>query len=190
MKRIAVGLLLLAAPAFAQVEAREITKEEASEKTGAGPGDVAMKSPMLLELNLLTKSGISAVKFVRTMSESWRTDEAASYVVDHARVAQLEVRRLKAKKGRARLGFQPILTTTWFLQELDLTLSLHVGEREVAKVTWDDLTIGNEHGSGWSATSKNDGTLEVEMSNAEWEAIEAGPPPKLRIIVDIVGDDD
>jgi hypothetical protein len=141
-------LLLVAAPALAQIEAKEISEEEASKaasSTATAPGSMA--SPMLLEVPLKTKSGTNVLQFLRTMSEVWRTTETAAYVVDRARVTGIEVRKLKAKKGRMRIGIDAGLSTEWFRQDIDLTLALVAGGREIAKRTWDDLTIGNDAGA-------------------------------------------
>jgi len=181
--------LLAVHPLLGQVSAREISEQEAKAASAKGAPAQGMKSPMLLELPLKTKSGLSVLNFLRTMSEVWRTDETAGYVVDEARVTGVEIRRLKAKKGRTRIGVEVGLSTTWFRQDLDLTLAVVAGDREIGKRVWDNLTIGNDAGAVLVfGSSSKERALEIDLSDAEWASIDAGPMPTLRIIVDIQED--
>lgn len=189
---IVAALALLAAPAIAQVEAKEVTEDQARAISGeAVPGVVEKKSPMLLDVPLQSKGGTPMLRYFSLGTKVWKTEETARFVVDKARVNSITVTKEKAKKGRSQYRFEVSLSTDWFRQDIDLTLALLAGERELAKRTWDNLTIGNDAGAVLTfGSSSKSPELEVELADSEWAAIEAGPPLRMNILVDVQGEED
>jgi hypothetical protein len=195
MRRATRLLLALAlgatGPAVAQVEARPITEKEAAELSGRPHDDaVQMPSPMVLEVKVSPRNfaGIDPGK----RPVVWTTAETRSFVCDEARVRHLKVQRT-VRRGRAHVEISPAVATEWFRQDIDLTVALLAPDgRELAKRTWDNLTIGDDSTSALAFGSRTKSpTLELDMAEEEFQALFAdGQQPTVRIVVDIQDDED
>jgi hypothetical protein len=193
------GLLLLlttfaVAPALSQVTARQGTAQDTGQ-----PGSVIVESPMVVDVT------IPAWKpSVRDRSTSWTNKETERFVCDKARVKQLRVTRLprplEMKPGRGmrpwtkgafmELEIVPTLTTEWYRQDVDLTITLFEADGKTVLGTkfWDDLTIGKENAASaigmWGSSSSKSPVLVVGLSEEmvarfETEGLQA------RVAVDI-----
>lgn len=185
---------LAVAPALAQVTARQGTEQDTGQ-----PGSVSVESPMVVDLT------IPAWKLgVRDRSTTWTTKEAERFVCDKARVKQLRVTRLprplEMKVGRGmrpwtkgafmELEIVPTLTTEWYRQDVDLTITLFEADGKTVLGTkfWNDLTIGKENAASaigmWGSSSSKSPVLVVGLSEEMVARFEA-EGLQARIVVDI-----
>ena len=107
--------------------------------------------------------------------------------------ALAQVQRSIKRNGRALVEISPAVGTSWFRQDIDLTVALLAPDgRELGKQTWDDLTIGNQAGSALIFGSRTKSpTLELEMTEEEFQALFANDQrPTVRVIVDVQDEED
>jgi hypothetical protein len=196
MKRL---LLLLATfaivvPVHSQVTARQGTAQDAGQE-----GSVTVESPMVVDVTIPAwKPG------VRDRSTVWTSKETERFVCDKARVQQLKVTRsprpLEMRVGRGmrpwtkgafmELEVVPTLTTEWYRQDVDLTITLFEADGKTVLGTkfWDDLTIGKENAASaigvWGSSSSKSPALVVGLSEEMVARFEA-EGLQARIVVDI-----
>jgi len=193
----ALLLVLSAAPANAQVEARQATPDEVAQAS-RGPGavgNVEMKNPMLLEVPVIRKDGSSVFASwlitPRAYVSGWSTTETARFVCDRARVEKVEiVEKKKARKGKpARHELILQVASDWFRQDVDISVTLKNPDGEVlAKGFWNDLTIGNDVGFGYGGFTRRL-KIPLEPSAEKYaELVSETRPLLLSIVVEIQGE--
>ena len=80
------------------------------------------------------------------------------------------------------------ITSEWFRQDIDVTLSLiALDGKELAKRFWDNETFGNDSGITFGGRSKSL-SLEAKIPRAEWERwmAEEGAPT-IKLLLDVQG---
>jgi hypothetical protein len=195
MKPVAIvaGLALAASAALAQIEARTATPDEVQAiETGrpGAQGDVPMKSPVLLEIPLKSKSGLPAPLWMQqSKSQLWATQEASRYVFDRARVTQVMMRHKKPGKAVVAVDVSVQIKSEWFRQDLDVTLTLlGLDGKVLGRRFWDDETVGNDSGLTFGGRTKTL-HLEAKVQRAEWDLWMAGVgAPTLRILAEVQGE--
>lgn len=192
MKRALLFVAALSLPMAlqAQVEARSATPEDLGQKVEEV---VTVEDPMVLEISL---GGDEKKKPLSDAGVTGRTYyEQKKFVMDKASVPKVTVTKRPGKKGGILLEVAPTIKTGWFRQDLDVTIAVIKGGKEVKRVVWDDLTVGaddswaNRSGmlaAGASSTSHR--RAELAFGAGEFEALFSGEAPKLRIILDVQGE--
>lgn len=191
LARLIFLICAVPATAHAQVEARSATPEDLGQKVEE---TVSIQDPMVLEISL---GGDDKRKPLSAPGVTGRTYyEQKKFVVDKASVPKVTVTKRPGKKGGVLLEVAPSIKTGWFRQDLDVTIAVVQGGREVKKVIWDDLTVGRE--DSWAnragmlaagASSTSHRMAELAFGAGEFEALFAeGEAPKLRIILDVQGE--
>lgn len=173
--RAALVCLTLLNPATqAQVTGREVTPAEAGRVA-----EVEIPSPMILEVPLKRVNWAAEKKLDITT-----TRETARFVCDRARVDLVMFSVLKQRKG-IELIVQPKLATTWFRQDVDLTVTLSWPDgTKLASRQWRELTIGSDATSFLSfASSSKSPKLSVELDEAQLARIRGGEVPGLKIVL-------
>jgi hypothetical protein len=147
---------------------------------------------MLLEVKVVPVQ-FTSPQVLKQRETTWSTTQTARFVCDQARVERVSVTRTRRRGDKVLVEVTPQLATTWFRQDVDLTVTLlRADGTEVAKRTWDDLTIGNQAGSGlvFGSSTKRP-TLEIEMNDRDFLALFADDQrPTVRVIVDIQDDNE
>lgn len=198
-KSIQELLLLLVAfavvvPAFSQVTARQGRPQDIGQSDS-----VTVKSPMVVDVTIPAwKPG------VRDRPTVWTSKETERFVCDKARVKQLMVTRsprpLEMRVGPGmhpwtkgafmELEVTPTLTTEWYRQDVDLTITLFEADGKTVLGTkfWDNLTIGRENAASaigvWGSSSSKSPALVVGLSEEMVKRFEV-EGLKARIVVDI-----
>jgi hypothetical protein len=190
---VPVALLLCAFPLLAQVEARQATPEE-TEKTEKIV-QTEVPSPMLLEVPLAGNGTPAKPHVVDLPKDRTRLiKDTAAYVCDQMTVQSVSIRKRAARKGRVELVVTPTLSTEYYRQKIDVTVSLMIGEREVR--SWKDrLVLGLSAGDiigGGALGAANPGKAESPEIVWSFDSEEqmrdqiGSPDSKLRIVVGIV----
>lgn len=198
MRKLVAGLVVVlaggAVPGLAQVDARTATRDEVR-AVEAGPDqakvETQMESPMLLEFPLRSVDGLPvSVWMTKSKANIWTSREVRRFVCDRARVERVMFEHGKPKKGFVPITLSARISSEWFRQDIDVTISLiGLDGKEVAKKIWDDETFGNDTGLSFGGRSK---TLEVEakVPVAEWERWAAAEGfPKIKLLLDIQSGD-
>lgn len=194
MRRTTLALVALLIPAAAlSQEVRTATPEDLGQTEQP---QQEVQDPMLIEI-LLGEDG--ARKSFADPSVTGRSYyDQKKYVVDKAWVPKITVtKRPGQKKGSVNLEVAPQIKSGWFRQDLDITVAIVKGGKEVKRVLWDDLTVGRDdswaHKSGMlvaGAGSTSNRTAVLEFKPGEFEALFEGDAPVLRLIVDVQGGED
>lgn len=185
-------LLLLSPQAtIAQSEARQATPDEVA-KAERGPQAAALQevpNPMLLEVKLGAGGFGPRIPALDTSSgKYWFTTSTSKFVCDRARVQRVAVRRLSNSKKKVELEVSPSITSEWYRQDIDLTMSVESASGEViARRVWDNLTIGSG-GGPYSGGTKSPGLKFTLTPGRFAELFESTEPPILRMIVEIQGE--
>jgi hypothetical protein len=173
------------------VTAKPVTPEEAAKivTEPPRPGEpTEVPSPMLVEVQVPPERFTG--KNAERPSSWWSTRKTAHFICDKAQVRSLGIERDRVKKGNVRITITAEVGTDWFRQDVDLTVVLRSADgREIAKRTWDDLTIGKDSGAnfgGWAASSTKRPKLEHVMPESDFLALFANSQqPMIRVLVDI-----
>jgi hypothetical protein len=196
MHRLLLLLAALAAvvPALSQVTARQGTAQDTGQ-----PDSVIVESPMVVDVTIPAwKPG------VRDRPTVWTSKETERFVCDKARVKQLRVTRsprpLEMRVGPGmhpwtkgafmELEVTPTLTTEWYRQDVDLTITLFEADGKTVLGTkfWDDLTIGKETAASaigvWGSSSSKSPALVVGLSEEMVKRFEV-EGLKAKIVVNI-----
>ncbi len=190
---VAAGLVILAtAPTVgAQSQVRQATPEEvaALEGRAAAPTAGEVGNPMLIEVSL-AGSGNRRALWDLEPGLAFVSRESGRFVVDKARITHVMVTRGKEKRGRLPLTIRAALTSEWYRQDVDLTIVLETEDGQgLGRKTWDDLTLGNSGGPYAGRTRTPE--LEVEVPVATWNReFTAGRNPKIRVLMEVQGDED
>lgn len=182
-----LALSFLSLAASAQVTGRQATAADLGTE-----GTVEVPSPMLLEISL----GASGARrtFADPAVQGRSFYETKKFVCDQATVPFVNVyKKPGERKGGTRLEISPQLRTTYYRQDVDLTVALNSGGKDVRKQFWDDLTIGKDDNLAnklgvWVAapSSSKRPTASFEFSAEEWAALFAnGEAPKVKLILEI-----
>ncbi len=193
-KHVMLGALLLLVslgPSHAQTEARQATPEEVA-KAERGPQAAALQevpNPMLLEVKLgVGGFGPRVTALEAGSPKQWFTTSTAKFVCDRARVQRVAVKRLSGSKKKVNLEISPTITSEWYRQDIDVTMTVETADGEVlARRIWDDLTIGNGGGPYSGGTKSPDLKFSLPPGRFE-ELFSAAEPPILRMIVEIQGE--
>lgn len=178
-------------PGIAQSEARQATPDEVA-KAERGPQAAALQevpNPMLLEVKLGAGGfGPRIPALDASSGKYWFTTSTAKFVCDRARVQRVAVRRLSNSKKKIELEVSPTITSEWYRQDIDLTMTLEAASGEVlARRAWDDLTIGNG-GGPYSGRTKSP-ELKLTLTPERFaQLFESAEPPILRMTVEIQGE--
>jgi len=190
---IALGMLFAASTVVAQVSAKPITENQAKNmeaKKKVPEGMTEMKSPMLLELKVPAADFTSAT-VAKMKQRSWATTATSKFVCDKAVVKSVELKDTIHRRGRATIEVKTQIGTTWFRQDINLTLALLAADgHEVGKKTWRHLTIGNDWGSllVFGSHTKQP-TLKIKMPQTDFiKLFGDNQDLTIRVVVDIVGD--
>lgn len=189
----AAQLTLALAPAAAspQTEARQASPEEVA-KAERGPQAAALQevpNPMLLEVRLGAGGfGPRIPALDGSSGKYWFTTATAKFVCDRARVQRVSVKRTSKSKKRVDLEVSPSITSEWYRQDIDLTMTVEAPDGTVlARRTWDDLTIGNGGGPYSGGTKSPELKLSLPTDRFV-ELFGAAELPRLRMIVEIQGE--
>jgi hypothetical protein len=186
--------LAVAVPALAQVTARQGTAQDTEQ-----PESVTVDSPMVVDVDIPAWRPDA-----RDRPTAWTSKGTERFVCDKARVEQLRVVRSPrplvmrvgpgmhpwTKGAFMELEVTPTLTTEWYRQDIDLTITLFEadGKTVLGKKFWDHLTIGRENAASklgvWGSSSSKSPTLVVGLSQ-EMVARFESEGLKVRIVVDI-----
>lgn len=186
----AVATLLLASSSHAQVEVKQATAEEVArmERGPSARADVEVPNPMLLEVKLLKigrRPGLLELK----AGETWFSTETAQFVCDRARVQRVSVTRIDRRKKATRFRAEAMITSGWYRQDVDLTMTIQTASgRVLGRKVWDDLTIGNAGGpySGSTKVPK----VEFYVPDDQLEATFSGDAPAaMKILIEIQGEE-
>ncbi len=194
MKRYAtvLGIALVsgAATSQAQVSARTATPEEVRQvESGPKAAEEQMASPMLLEVPLRSVSGIPAPAWMSKMKVPiWSSSDTRKFVCDRARVERVMFKHGKPKKDFVAVTVTARISSEWFRQDIDVTLTLvGLDGKQVAKRIWDDETFGNDSGLTFGGRSKSL-ELEAKVPRVEWDRwmAEEGSPT-IKVLLDVQG---
>lgn len=179
---LALTFATAAAPAAAQVSARQATPPEAT-----GEELVEIPDPMLLDVPLAEGAGKSLADPTVNGRTLYGTKK---YVCDKARVPKITVLKKARRDGGIDLEVTPTITSGWPRQDIDLKVAIITNDKELHAKTWDDLTVGadesaaNKMGAMWASSTKMP-TAVFKFKKGEFESLFKGDGPTLRIIVDI-----
>lgn len=188
---MAILFMLPPHPVSAQSEARQATPDEIA-KAERGPQAAALQevpNPMLLEVKLGAGGfGPRIPALDASSGKYWFTTSTSKFVCDRARVQRVAVRRLSNSKKKVELEVSPSITSEWYRQDIDLTMTVETASGEViARRVWDDLTIGNG-GGPYSGGTKSPELKFTLTPDRFAELFEGAEPPILRMTVEIQGE--
>ena len=178
----------------AQVEVRQAKPEDLS--APGTQGDQKVPSPMLIDLSLGAKvdGKVERKPFNEIQFGQARTFwETRKYVCDKARVVRVQVTKRKGRRGTVEIEVAPTLSTEWYRQDVDLTISLISDGKDLDRKTWDDLTIGSDDNAAnklgcWvcGASSSKTPKAVFTFKEAEFNALFGEErAPLVRVIVDV-----
>jgi len=190
---LTLALAMSSPTAFAQVEARPITEQEAKQIAGVkDSGQTEVQSPMLLEVRV-SPGQFTSTSVAKQNPNVWTTYETAEFVCDKAVVRAVRLKRTLKRKDKVLVEIIPEVATDWFRQDIDFTVVFLASDgRELGKRTWEDLTIGNDAGGALIfGSSTKSPTLELEMKREEFlQLFVDDQRPMIRIVVAIKGEEE
>jgi hypothetical protein len=185
------AVALFVAAAAVRLEAQTEVRTATPQDLGTVQEERAqVEDPMVIEISL---GGDEARKPLNDLGVTGRTYyDQKKFEVDKAWVPKVTVMKRKGKRGGLVLEVAPTIKTGWFRQDIDVTVAILQGTKEVRRIVWDDITVGrddswgNKLGMVAAAGSANKKAL-FEFKDGEFEGLFSSEAPKLRLILDIQG---
>jgi hypothetical protein len=193
-----IAVLTIVGLLGASVLAAQVTGGQAppEARPAAPPQDIDVPSPLLIKVSLVPKAGGRSV--VDLPMDAVKTfKETRQYVCDKARVEVVSVVKhtkhsglgmgtYHSGKDRALLVIAAQLTTEWFAQRVDVTLSLYDGDKQIKSETWKSLRIGRDGIGVMGSSSSKTQELTIDLTDKALAAVfEEGHEPTVRVLMAI-----